>query len=147
MPGPPILVSACLLGVRCNHRGEASPSASVAALANEHRLVPVCPETLGGLATPRASAEVRDDSVVTATGVDVTDAYRRGADAVVALARVMGVERAVLKARSPSCGCDRRYDGTFTRTLVAGDGVAAAALRRAGLEVCSEEDVAAAASG
>jgi uncharacterized protein YbbK (DUF523 family) len=142
MSDPPILVSACLLGVRCNHRGEASPSAAVAALAAGHRLIAICPETAGGLPTPRAAAEMRDDgTVATAAGVDVTAAYQRGAAAAAALARAVGAERAVLKARSPSCGCHDRYDGTFTRTLVPGEGVTAAALRVAGLEVLSEEDL------
>lgn len=143
MPDPPLLVSACLLGVRCNHRGEASPSPSVVALAATHRLIPICPETAGGLATPRPAAEVRSDGTVsTGAGQDVTSAYRRGAVAAVALARSVGAERAVLKARSPSCGCHERYDGSFSRTLVRGEGMAAAALREAGLEVLSEEDLA-----
>ncbi|MGH9151219.1 MAG: DUF523 domain-containing protein, partial [Acidimicrobiales bacterium] len=65
----------------------------------------------------------------------------RGAAAAVAAARAFGADRAVLKARSPSCGCGEVYDGTFTRTLVAGDGLTARALRHAGVEVCSDEDL------
>src|SRR6185503_4778123 len=108
-------VSACLLGVACNHLGRASPSAAVAALGADHRLIPVCPETMGGLPTPRAAAEQQPDGRVrTATGDDVTDAYERGAAATVDVARAAGAERAVLKARSPSCGCHEVYDGTFT---------------------------------
>jgi uncharacterized protein YbbK (DUF523 family) len=80
---------------------------------------------------------------VTGDGEDVTDAYVRGADHAVALARAAGVGGAVLKARSPSCGCHEVYDGSFARVRVAGDGVTAAALRRAGVPVWSEEDVAA----
>lgn len=128
----------------CNHEGRANPSAAVQALAVTQRLVPICPETVGGLATPRPSAELQSDGrVTTATGDDVTAAYRRGAEATVALAAAIGATRAVLKARSPSCGCHEIYDGTFTRTRVAGEGVTAAALRAAGVEVVSEEDVAA----
>jgi uncharacterized protein YbbK (DUF523 family) len=139
---PALLVSACLLGVRCNHRGEGSPSAAVAALVDRYRLVPVCPETLGGLPTPRPAAERRADGTVrTAGGDDVTAAYRRGAEAAVALAAGVGAAEAVLKARSPSCGCHEIYDGSFTRTRVAGLWVAAAALADAGLAVRSEEDV------
>lgn len=137
-----MLVSACLLGVCCNHRGGASPSAEVAALAVGHRLVPVCPEVAGGLETPRPSSERQpDDRVRTADGQDVTDAYRRGADHAVRLALAVGATRAVLKARSPSCGSDAVYDGSFHRTLVAGQGVTAEALRGAGVDVCSEEDL------
>jgi len=142
-PEAALLVSACLLGVPCNHRGEANASPAVVALGRTRRLVPVCPETMGGLPTPREPAEQRGDgSVVTEAGRDVTAAFARGADAVVALASAIEATEAVLKARSPSCGCDGVYDGTFTRTLRAGQGVAAVALIAAGVTVCSEEDVA-----
>ena len=124
---PAILVSACLLGVRCNHRGEANPSDVVQALASKYRLIPVCPETMGGLATPRPAAEQRPDGhVVTEVGVDVTGAFARGARATVELAEAASVTDAVLKARSPSCG---------------EEGVTAVALRTAGVRVRSEEDV------
>ena len=128
--------------MRCNHRGEANEAPAVVALRESHRLIPVCPETVGGLPTPRDAAEIQADGAVrTASGRDVTGAYRRGADAAVALARAVGARRAVLKARSPSCGCDGVYDGTFTRTLRAGQGLTAAALAAAGVEVVSEEQV------
>jgi len=139
----PILVSACLLGVRCNHRGEASPSAAVAALAVNRRLIPICPETAGGLPTPRPAAELAADGTVrTADGIDITDAYQRGARAAVALAAGVGATEAVLKARSPSCGCHEVYDATFSRRLRPGRGVTAAALEAAGVRVRSEEDLA-----
>jgi uncharacterized protein YbbK (DUF523 family) len=137
---PVILVSACLLGVRCNHLGSASPSPAVLALAASHRLVPVCPEVAGGLPTPRPPAELQPDGrVLTDSGEDVTALYRRGASAAVALARSVGAVRAVLKARSPSCGCHQVYDGSFSRNLVPGSGLAAAALRAAGFEVGDED--------
>jgi uncharacterized protein YbbK (DUF523 family) len=138
---PVLLVSACLLGTCCNHEGGHSRRAAVEALAASHRVVPVCPEVCGGLSTPRPAAERRGDRVVNADGVDVTEAYDRGAAAAVELAHAVGARRAVLKARSPSCGVSRVYDGTFTRTLRDGEGVTAAALRAAGIEVCSEEDL------
>jgi uncharacterized protein YbbK (DUF523 family) len=141
---PVIIVSACLLGVECNHRGLASPSPSVEALAGSARLIPVCPEVAGGLPTPRAAAELQPDGLVrTGDGADVTDFYRRGAAHTVDLARATGATRAVLKARSPSCGCHEVYDGTFTHSLRPGAGVTAAALLAAGLDVVSEEDIAA----
>jgi uncharacterized protein YbbK (DUF523 family) len=140
----PILVSACLVGVACNHLGRASTNDAVLALEHSNRLVPVCPESIGGLPTPRDAAEVqRDGTVRTAAGVDVTQAYERGAAHAVRLAEAVGATRAILKARSPSCGCHEVYDGSFTRTRIAGEGVTARALRAAGLAVCSEEDVAA----
>lgn len=137
-----ILVSACLLGVRCNHLGLASPAPAVRQLGERYRLVPVCPETVGGLPTPRDAAEIQDDGTVrTAAGTDVTAAYERGAVAALSLARATGARRAILKARSPSCGCGQVYDGTFSRARREGDGVTAAALRRAGIEVASDEEV------
>jgi uncharacterized protein YbbK (DUF523 family) len=140
---PALLVSACLLGTCCNHEGSHSRRAVVEALAAEYRLVPICPEVAGGLSTPRAAAELTGDGrVVTATGDDVTLEYERGARAAVELAAAVGAGRAVLKARSPSCGAHAVYDGTFTRTLRDGEGVTAAALRAAGVDVESEEDVA-----
>jgi len=140
---PPLLVSACLLGVRCNHEGEANTSEAVLALADEFRLVPVCPETAGGLPTPRPAAELQPDGRVrNVGGEEVTLAYRRGAEHAVRLARSLGAAGAVLKARSPSCGCREVYDGSFTRIRVAGEGVTARALRAAGVRVCSEDDVA-----
>jgi uncharacterized protein YbbK (DUF523 family) len=107
-------------------------------------LIPVCPEVAGGLATPRPAAELQTDGVVrTVEGSDVTDLFRRGAAHAVDVARAAGAKQAVLKARSPSCGCHGVYDGTFTRVLRPGLGVTAAALVAAGVEVMSEEDVAA----
>ena len=113
------------------------------ALAATHRLVPICPEVCGGLPTPRPAAERDGDRVVTAAGDDVTAEYQRGARVAVELAQAVGARRAVLKARSPSCGGEQIYDGTFTRTLRSGAGVTATALRGAGIEVLSEDDLAA----
>lgn len=139
---PAVLVSACLLGVACNHIAEGRPVPAVAALAATRRVIPVCPEVAGGLPTPRPAAELgADGRVTTASGEDVTGFYERGAVHAVAVARAAGVVRAVLKARSPSCGCHEIYDGTHRRVLVSGEGVTAAALRRSGIEVISEEDL------
>jgi uncharacterized protein YbbK (DUF523 family) len=140
MEKPALLVSACLLGVACNHEGRHSRRPAVEALAERFTLVAICPEVVGGLPTPRAAAELVGDAVIASDGTDVTDAYQRGADAAVALATATGARRAVLKARSPSCGAGAVYDGTFSRTLAAGDGVTAAALRAAGLDVATDEE-------
>lgn len=142
VPRSPILVSACLVGFRCNHAGASSPSPAVAHLARDHDLVPVCPEVAGGLPTPRPAAELQPDGTVrTAAGDDVTALYRRGAAAAVAAAKTTGSTNAVLKARSPSCGCGQVYDGTFTRTRIPGDGLTARALREAGVQVRSDEEM------
>jgi uncharacterized protein YbbK (DUF523 family) len=139
---PPVLVSACLLGVACNHRGEGRVHPAVLALGGAARLIGVCPEVAGGLPTPRPAAEIEADGRVrTADGDDVTDLYARGADHAVAVARTAGVKRAVLKARSPSCGSHDIYDGSHQGTLTPGEGITTAALRQAGIEVVSEEDL------
>jgi len=111
-------------------------------LGRHRSLVPICPEVVGGLPTPRPAAEIqRDGSVRTGAGDDVTDAYRRGAAAAVEVARALGIREAVLKARSPSCGCHEIYDGTFSHTTVREEGITARALRQAGVSVQSEEDL------
>jgi len=111
-------------------------------LGADHRLIAVCPESAGGLPTPRAAAERQPDGTVRTTdGTDVTEWYRRGAEHAVRLAEASGATRAILKARSPSCGCHEIYDGTFSRTRVSGEGVTAEALRAAGLDVVSDEDL------
>jgi uncharacterized protein YbbK (DUF523 family) len=139
---PALVVSACLVGVPCNHLGRHSLSEAVVALEATYRLVPICPEVTGGLGIPRrAAARQPDGRVRTTAGDDVTEAYRRGAEAAVALAAEVGAAGAVLKARSPSCGCHEIDDGTFSGRLIEGLGTTAEALRAAGVPVLSEEDV------
>ena len=133
-----ILISACLLGARCRYDGASKPQPWIAALAERHTLVPVCPEQLGGLSTPRPPSERRGDRVVTRTGGDVTAQYRRGAEETLRLCRLLGCEAALLKERSPSCGSGEIYDGTFTGTLTEGDGVTAELLRAQGIPVYGE---------
>ena len=134
-----LLVSACLLGCPCRYDGASKPCPAVLALAERHELVPVCPEQLGGLPTPRPPAERREDRVVTQSG-DVTEQYRRGAAEAVRLAQLLQCDGAVLKEKSPSCGRGAVYDGTFTRTLTSGDGVTAEALLSAGIPVYGESE-------
>lgn len=133
-----ILVSACLLGVPCRYDGQSKAHPLARALCEKHHVVPVCGEIFGGLPTPRPPAEIQGDRVVTRDGRDVTEAYRRGAEAVLELARLTGAQAAVLKERSPSCGSGEIYDGTFTGTVVEGWGVTAELLRREGIPVLGE---------
>lgn len=105
-----ILVSACLLGTACRYDGRSKADAAVTALLARHALIPVCGEIFGGLPTPRTPAERRGARVMTKDGRDVTDAYRRGAEEVVRLARLYGARAAILKERSPSCGSGEIYD-------------------------------------
>ena len=137
-----ILVSACLLGVPCRYDGASKAHGDVVRLAEAgHVLIPVCPEQLGGLPTPRPPAERRGDGVFTQTGDDVTEPYRRGAEQTLVLCRLLGCEAAILKARSPSCGAGAVYDGTFSRRLTAGDGVTAALLRENSITVVGESRI------
>lgn len=135
-----ILVSECLLGIRCKYSGGANPCLAViqAVKAGRHRLIPVCPECLGGLAIPRQPSERVGDRVLSRTGEDVTAQYERGAQAALALAKLYGCTAAILKERSPSCGSGTIYDGSFSGRLTGGDGVTAALLRENGIAVCGE---------
>lgn len=136
-----ILVSACLLGEPCRYDGKSMPCASVIALGRSHELVPVCPEQLGGLPTPRTPSEIQPDGrVVDRAGIDRTAAFRSGAEAALSIARTHGCTQAILKANSPSCGVHRVYDGSFTSTLTDGQGIAAALLCEAGIGVFDEFD-------
>ena len=133
-----LLISACLLGCRCRYDGASKPQPWIAALAERHELVPVCPEQMGGLATPRPPAERQGDRVMTKEGADVTAQYRRGAEEALRLCRLFHCQAALLKERSPSCGCGSVYDGTFTGVLTASDGVTAELLRAEGVPVYGE---------
>ena len=133
-----LLVSACLLGVNCKYSGGNNYCSQVAALGENHTLIPVCPEQLGGLPTPRTPVERVGDRVLTQDGRDLTEAFERGAAETLRLAQRLGAEGAVLKARSPSRGCGQIYDGTFSHTVIPGDGVTAEALKKAGYGLCTE---------
>lgn len=137
----PILVSACLLGAACKYSGGDNFCPKVAALVKDYHLVPVCPEQLGGLPTPRMPAERQGNRVITKDGQDVTAAYHRGAQEAWKLAKLFGCDTAILKARSPSCGAQGIYDGTFTGTVIPGSGVTAELLRDAGIRVLTEDEL------
>ena len=130
-----LLVSACLLGINCKYSGGNNRLPEAEALAARFELVPVCPEQLGGLPTPRPCAERVGERVINRAGEDVTAAFRLGAERTAEIARSGGVRRALLQERSPSCGCGTVYDGTFSGTLTAGRGVTAALLEKNGVEV------------
>lgn len=136
-----ILVSACLLGCPCRYDGKSKPNDAVLALMEHHTLIPICPEQMGGLATPRVPAERKDNGVFTERGGDVTEQYRRGAEEALRLAQLYGCKYAILKERSPSCGNGQIYDGSFSRRLIEGDGVTAQLLKAHGITVLGESEV------
>lgn len=134
-----VLVSACLLGMPCRYDGKSKAHPGVLRL--EYDWVPVCPEVAGGLSTPRPPAEIRQGMVMTEAGGDVTRQFMLGAQEALRLVSLYDIKRAILKARSPSCGVGEIYDGTFSRRLIKGDGVTTAVLKQAGIEVLTEEDI------
>ncbi len=143
MGGMNILVSACLLGEQCRYDGQSRPDAAVLALQKKHTLIPICPEQLGGLPTPRPPAERVGNAVINCEGRDVTDAYERGARETLRIAQAQGCKIAVLKEKSPSCGKGRIYDGSFCHRLTEGDGICAAHLSENGIAVFGETQIAA----
>lgn len=139
-----LLISRCLLGDACRYDGKSRPlpAETLRALRERYTLIPVCPEVLGGLPTPRTPSERQGSRVVMKTGADVTKEYRRGAEAALQIAREHDVCAALLKERSPSCGRGEIYDGTFTGTLTKGSGVTAEVLLEAGFTVIGESEIA-----
>ena len=138
-----IAVSACLLGKPCRYNATGCYMAQVDALHKNHVLVPVCPEVLGGLATPRAPSEICKGKVINTLGQDVSEAFEKGAKEALAIVEDQGCQIAILQQRSPSCGCGKIYDGTFSSKLIEGDGVFTKLLKSKGISVLSSDALAA----
>ena len=139
-----ILVSQCLYGgepVRYDGKSKAETDPRFLKWKEEGRFVPVCPEVFGGLPTPRADAQRVGDKVIARTGKDVTAEYMKGAFEAVRLAEEHSVLCAIMKEKSPSCGSNKIYDGTFEGSLIEGQGTAVEQLRIAGVRVFSEEQL------
>ena len=139
-----LIVSKCLTGCPCRYDGQSKPVPAVAAMVERGEAIAVCPEQLGGLPTPRVPAELTGSGedvlegrarVITRDGRDVTKEFVRGAYAALAEAKRVGANRAILKAKSPSCGMGQVYDGSFSGVLTDGNGVTAALLIRNGIKV------------
>ena len=135
-----ILVSKCLLGYPCRYDGKSVPCVDVMELKEKYNLIPVCPEELGGLPTPRISAEIMGGRVIRRDGADVTEEYILGAKIALTYAMENGCEMAILKSKSPSCGKGKIYDGTFTGTLTGGDGITARLLMSKGIDILDESE-------
>lgn len=136
-----LLVSACLMGIGCRYDGGNNQLIRLAELMKKHTCIPICPEQLGGLPTPRPPAERQGTRVVTKDGQDVTEAFVKGTAEVLRLKDLYRCKCALLKERSPSCGCGQIYDGTFSGTLVEGDGLTAQMLKGAGVKVYGESQL------
>lgn len=136
------LVSACLAGINCRYDGKNNLDTEILKLVNEGKAIPVCPEQLGGLTTPRIACEMQSFSnqerkIINKDGIDKTYAFALGAERTLAIAKALGIKKAILKAKSPSCGCGTIYDGSFTKQLIDGDGVTAAVLKANGITIIS----------
>lgn len=139
------LVSACLLGVNCNFEAKNWSRKDLLEEFAKGNLFPVCPEVLGGLTVPRVPAEIQNGDgndvldgkarMLNMDGVDVTSQFVKGAQEALRIAKSVGATEALLTERSPSCGCGKIFDGTFSDKLLDGDGVTAALLKRNGIKV------------
>ena len=136
-----IIVSGCLAGINCRYDGGTKPCEAVQRLVAEGKAIPLCPEQLGGLSTPRLPAELRGSRVVRKDGGDVTEEFPRGAEEALKLAKLVGGTTAILKASSPACGAGKIYDGSFSGALGEGDGVCAALCKQNGIGVKTEEEI------
>ena len=130
-----ILVSACLLGVNCKYSGGNNYSEEVMEFLRDYEIIPICPEIMGGLPTPRPASEINGTKVINVNDEDVTENFKRGAEETLKLAKLLGVKKALLKRKSPSCGSGEIYDGTFSGTLKVGDGITAQLLKENDIEV------------
>lgn len=135
-----ILVSACLLGINCRYSGDSKLCEDIVALKDKYSIIPVCPEQLGGLKTPRLPAEIKNGRVINRNGNDTTEGFAKGAEAVTNIAKLFGCKYAILKKNSPSCGFGVIYDGNFSGKLVEGNGLAADALSKMGVTVLNEDN-------
>lgn len=136
-----LIISACLLGVPCRYDGKSKPMERLEELRKCVALLPICPECAGGLSTPRVPAEITGDRVVNREGVDVTEAYQKGARRSLELALREECGVALLKEKSPSCGKGRVYDGSFSGCLREGNGVCASLFLQSGIAVFGESEL------
>lgn len=136
-----ILVSACLVGICCRYDGGHGYNEVIANLSKRHTLIPICPEQLGGLPTPRPPAELRDGRIVTKSGDDMTLQFDRGAKETLKLGQLTNCTLAILKNRSPSCGTTQIYNGHFSGEQIDGMGITARILSQNNIIVINETDI------
>lgn len=136
-----ILVSACLLGVECRYSGDGYFHTQVDELKNKHNLIPICPEQLGGLPTPRNPVEIVDGKALDKEKKDFTKQFQKGAKETLKIANLFECKQAILKCNSPSCGYGIIYDGSFSGKKTKGNGFTAELLSKHGIEILSENDI------
>jgi len=135
------IVSACLAGINCNYKDESRPCQKVIELIKRGEAIPVCPEQLGGLTTPRTPAEQKGNKVFRKDGKEVTAQFEKGAEEALRIAKLANCDEAILKSNSPSCGCGKVVDGTFSGRLIDGDGVFIKLLKKNNIKVFTEDEI------
>lgn len=136
-----ILISACLAGVNCKYNGKNNENKKIIELIKNKDVILICPEQLGGLKTPRTPAERIKDKVITNDNIDVTKEYQKGAEEVLNLVKKFNIKTAILKSKSPSCGKGKIYDGSFSNTLIYGNGITTELLEKNGIKVISSDEL------
>lgn len=140
------LVSSCLAGVNCRYDGRNNENKIIVELIKQGQAISICPEQLGGLSIPRQSCEViidemQNKKILSKGEQDFTKEFIEGAKKTLEIAKVIGIKKAILKSKSPSCGCGFIYDGTFLGKLIKGNGLTAELLIKNGIEVYTENDL------
>lgn len=136
-----IAVSACLAGVNCRYDGKSNTCEKIQELIKEGNAIIICPEQLGGMETPRVPCEIKNKRVINKYGEDKTLQFVKGAEEALKICKLYGVEEAILKSGSPSCGYGSIYDGNFSKAKIAGNGIAAEKLSKAGIKIKTEKDI------
>jgi len=135
------IVSACLAGINCKRDGGSKPCQKIIELVKQGKAIPICPEQLGGLTTPRTPAEQKNNKVLTKDGKDVTAQFEKWAKEALQIAKLFNCKEAILKSKSPSCGSGKVYDGTFSGKLIDGDGVTVKLLKENYIKVFTEDEI------
>lgn len=138
-------ISSCLCGINCKYNGGNNLNPIFLEMLNKGKAIPICPEQLGGLPTPRIPAEIRKDEkgkiqVITKNNTNVTKEYFLGAERVLKILKVLKIDTVILKSKSPSCGYGKIYDGTFSKKLIEGNGITVELLLKNNIKVINDEE-------
>ena len=136
-----ILVSACLCGINCKYNGTNNYNEKIFNLVKDGKAIPICPEQLGGLSTPRIPSEISNNRVINKDGIDVTNNFVRGANEVLELCKRLNINKVILKSKSPSCGKGKIYSGNFDGKLVDGNGILTELLLQNNIEVINSDEL------
>ena len=136
-----VVVSSCLAGNNCRYDGKNNLNEEIKKLVEENKAICICPEQLGKMTTPRPASEIKGNKVVNNIGEDVTYNFNLGAIKALEICKKYNIRKAILKAKSPSCGCGKIYDGTFTKTLIDGDGITTRLFKQNRITVITENEI------